>query len=354
MKFKFLSWITEGLMVKKLTQSHITESSVGHAFNVDQDAGIIRGVKILGLNSSNGRRYLREALAKAISMYEGVSVYSDHIKIENRRQPRACEDKYAWLENVKQDADGGLSGDLHYLKSDPKGPKLAESALRRPSLFGLSHDIEGKTYLDNGTLVVEEITKVNSVDVVTDPATTRSLFESEQPLITKTVRQIFEAAYPDKLELMQEMDADMMDMPVDMPMEGEGEPDVNAQLSAAFSAAVMAVVSDTSLDVSAKIAKIKAILKAQDSLTATDAPATEAKLTQEPEEMKLEEVKELLEATVKPLSEQLAALTEAVNKVPAKGAKPLSEGKNLDAPPEKTEYPSDSASVLKQLTTSRR
>src|SRR3989304_858479 len=39
--------------------------------SVDQAAGIIKRVKILGLESDNGRRYTLAALKKAIPLYEG-------------------------------------------------------------------------------------------------------------------------------------------------------------------------------------------------------------------------------------------------------------------------------------------
>ena len=39
---------------------------------VDRANNVIRGVKILGAASRNGREYLPEALAKAASLYEGA------------------------------------------------------------------------------------------------------------------------------------------------------------------------------------------------------------------------------------------------------------------------------------------
>lgn len=39
---------------------------------VDRANNVIRGVKILGAASRNGREYLPEALAKAASLYEGT------------------------------------------------------------------------------------------------------------------------------------------------------------------------------------------------------------------------------------------------------------------------------------------
>lgn len=47
------------------------------AGNVDP-AGIIKGVKILGLVSKNGRRYRPDALKAALPLYENCQVNIDH------------------------------------------------------------------------------------------------------------------------------------------------------------------------------------------------------------------------------------------------------------------------------------
>ena len=50
------------------------------SLRVDREKGIVYGVKIIGLQSpnrtdgSNGRRYLPEALQRAIPLYEGMKV----------------------------------------------------------------------------------------------------------------------------------------------------------------------------------------------------------------------------------------------------------------------------------------
>ena len=53
-------------------------SSQGVAIRVDAAAGVVRGVKILGLTSRNGRSYKPEALAAAIPLYEGAKVNVNH------------------------------------------------------------------------------------------------------------------------------------------------------------------------------------------------------------------------------------------------------------------------------------
>ncbi|MHB1038012.1 MAG: hypothetical protein ACYC0Y_25585 [Pirellulales bacterium] len=146
---------------------------------VDTEAGVIRGVKVIGLKSRNGRRYSAAALAKAVGMYEGIGVNVDHTKPGSG--VRGLRDRIGRLANVTQTGDGGLRGDLHYLKSHPLAGLVVEAATRMPESMGLSHDAEGRTRVENGETVVEEITRVRSVDLVSDPATTKSLFEAMRP-----------------------------------------------------------------------------------------------------------------------------------------------------------------------------
>ncbi len=143
---------------------------------VNRAAGVIKGVKVLGLTSVNRRRYLPEAIRKAMHLYEGASVRANHPK--KPADQRGVEEVFGWLENVEM-RSGGLYADLHVL--NPK-TELAESvfqaAEKNPRLFGLSHNCQGDTETDkDGIEIVHEIHEVRSVDLVADPATTAGLFE---------------------------------------------------------------------------------------------------------------------------------------------------------------------------------
>ena len=54
--------------------------SRGLALRVDRTVGVIRGIKVLGLHSRNGREYSPQALARAVSLYEGAKVNVNHPK----------------------------------------------------------------------------------------------------------------------------------------------------------------------------------------------------------------------------------------------------------------------------------
>jgi len=150
---------------------------LGKPERVDRDKGILYGVKVLGLESQNGRRYTPEAVQRALSMYEGLGVYTNHPK--NPGDVRDVRDRFGWFEGIRRDTDGGLRGNFHLLDpGDPLSVKVMNAAEQKPDLYGFSHNAEGDGYRDaDGTFIVEEITDVRSVDLVTEPATTGGLFE---------------------------------------------------------------------------------------------------------------------------------------------------------------------------------
>ena len=146
--------------------SPITTSS-----RVDRDAGIIRDVLILGQHSANGRTYTSDALIAAAPLYEGVAVYIDH-----QPERRSYRDKIGRLVHV-QYRDGGLRGDLCINPAHPAAPQLMWDAENHPAAVGLSHDATGRTVVRDGHTIVEAIESVRSVDLVAEPATTRTLYE---------------------------------------------------------------------------------------------------------------------------------------------------------------------------------
>ncbi|HEY2838457.1 MAG TPA: hypothetical protein VGJ26_04885, partial [Pirellulales bacterium] len=74
-------------------------TSRGVSLRVDRAAGVIRGVKILGLESQNGRSYLPEALAAAAPLYEGAKVNVNHPK-SFPAAPRDYQDRLGAIHNV--------------------------------------------------------------------------------------------------------------------------------------------------------------------------------------------------------------------------------------------------------------
>ena len=258
---------------------------------VDREAGIIRGVRVLGPTSSNRRIYAPQAITSAKPLYEGIHVNYDHPPKGSPDQERRFGDRAGWLTNVREHA-GGLSGDLNVLKSDPRAEKVFEAAERRPESFGLSHNAEGRITKQDGKNVVEEITRVRSVDLVADPATTRSLFESierengEPPeesgdiKMSKTMKQIADAHHATNKRaaalkrFLEQEGMPMADVPVDAPAA-----DPNAEIAAAFEKAAMSILKKVfvgEMDVDEGCGKIKELLGKKEEVVADAGAAVDA------------------------------------------------------------------------------
>jgi hypothetical protein len=154
--------------------------SRGVSMRVDRPSGVIRGVKVLGLESRNGRSYLPEALADAARLYEDAKVNVNHPK-GNPAGPRDYQDRIGTIRHVTARAGEGLFGDFYFNPKHALAEQLMWDAEHAPENVGFSHNVEARVGRRGDRVVVEAITRVQSVDLVADPATTRGLFESETP-----------------------------------------------------------------------------------------------------------------------------------------------------------------------------
>jgi len=153
----------------------LMEVSYASELVVDRDAGVIRGVKILGRESANGRTYSDQAMREAAILYDGRGVNLDH---DRTGKERKVAEGFGRIDNATVRPDG-VYGDLEFLKSHPAAEQVCEAAERMPEQLGMSHDAEGTVIRQNGRMVVESITSVNFVDMVRKPATNAGLFESQ-------------------------------------------------------------------------------------------------------------------------------------------------------------------------------
>lgn len=163
------------------TQSEVVQEyvhSAGQTLRVDAGRGLLRGVKLLGLRSRNGRRYEENALRQAVGLYEGAKVNVNHPE-RDPLAPRDYRDRLGVVRNVQLNPGEGLFGDLHFNPSHPLAEQLSWDAENAPENVGLSHNVLAKTRSGQSGVVVEAITRVRSVDLVADPATTNGLFEQQ-------------------------------------------------------------------------------------------------------------------------------------------------------------------------------
>lgn len=147
---------------------------------IDTEKGIIRGVKVLGFKSKHGYSYTPDAMKRALPLYEGIRVNMDHpTKTDVDRRSRAYADRFGRIKNARFVEGKGIYGDLHYNKKHRLAEQFEYDAEHAPENVGLSHNAYGDVIRRNGRQVVESIDTVQSVDLVADPATNTSLFESD-------------------------------------------------------------------------------------------------------------------------------------------------------------------------------
>lgn len=152
--------------------------SRGLSLRVDRDGGVLRGVKLIGLESRNGRRYRPAALEQAAPLYEAAKVNVNHPK-GGPLSPRDYQDRLGVIRDVQFRTGEGLFGDLHFNPKHALAEQLSWDAEHNPRNVGFSHNVLARLSREGDATVVEEITRVQSIDLVADPAATAGLFEQQ-------------------------------------------------------------------------------------------------------------------------------------------------------------------------------
>ena len=149
-------------------------SSQGLLLETEADAPVVRGVKVLGTDSKNNREYPKEVMERALKLYDGAPVNIDH---QADGKPRKYEDRFGRIVNPRMESDG-IYADLIYNPQHPLAESFTWWAKHDPKNVGLSHNAQAKTSMTTeGVEVIDEIVRVDSVDLVAEPATTTGLLE---------------------------------------------------------------------------------------------------------------------------------------------------------------------------------
>jgi len=257
------------------------------ADKIDRAAGVIRGVKILGVKSNNkppfNHLYPLETRQKATPLLEGAKVGMNHPAPGTGSRPVQDTLGLGLFRNVHHDLDGSYA-DWHF---NPKH-QLAESifweAENNPNglAFSINGDSQHKRPTDAGT-IVESIDSLDYIDLVSRGATTNGLFEELRKPMKKKLSTLIEElktprpGYSRALREMAEAGIMSPDSSYDEPAPmgaacaAKGPPEMEAMdhetaLKAGFKGAVNAVLDDDSMDMKAKLAKVKEILAAQEKL----------------------------------------------------------------------------------------
>jgi hypothetical protein len=246
------------------TTKRITERVAFTGGKVDRTGAypVIRGALICGASSLNNRRYEAGSFRRP-TLYAGKPAYLNHA------DRRTVEGKVAWCESEGRRADGMPTGDFGVNPKHPYAETLLWLAEHKPDQIGLSHVVDAKTRYEGGVEIVEEVTAVESIDFVADPATTHGMYESQGGRRMKLkeyvdrLARVPTATTATILRGKRLAEADGMGE-LDMPAEAPAE-DADAGITAAFEQAIMSIVRAALADGQDKKAVLKKIGKLLDS-----------------------------------------------------------------------------------------
>jgi len=171
----------------------IVESDTFEAAAEQTTEGVVRGAKLLGLRSRNGRSYDTPGVRKAApGLLIGARIFIDHP--DDPTKPRSYRDAFGVVESCDYVAGKGHFGQIKYNPKHPLAEQFAWDVKNNPSGLGMSVNarvIYAPKKDRNGDEVVESLELVRSLDIVTKPATSVGVFEHEEefPMDLKTLRE---------------------------------------------------------------------------------------------------------------------------------------------------------------------
>lgn len=152
---------------------------------IDEDLNVIKNVAIISKESKNNRIYSDEALNDVIELAEGAKSFADH---PVKGMIRSVKMLIGKLTNAHK-VDGKGYADFEILENHKNW--IFPIAKQMPEVAGMSIIARGKISPEKderGREVVESVSELKSIDLVSEPATTKSLFEIYENLETnKTV-----------------------------------------------------------------------------------------------------------------------------------------------------------------------
>ena len=158
----------------------ILRESVGSKpTKVDWSKGIIYGVKVLAEESRNGFIYPQSTRVKAHRILEGLRVNIDHLKSKNEKDDILFTSWFGKLINVRE-GKAGTFADLKFNVKHLLAESICYAAEELDDTLGMSINGRGLPggRTKDGKIIVGEITRLRSCDVVADPGSTVTLFES--------------------------------------------------------------------------------------------------------------------------------------------------------------------------------
>lgn len=284
----------------------VRESSVGGnaSLTVDTEKGIIRDVLLLREHGNDD--YPRPVRESAIPLLEGKRVYVDHAPIGVVNPERSYRDSLGVLRGVYERGDGLFAREFLYNPEHPMASQVAWDAQNCPESFGFSIFGRAQKRRAGNRKVVESWGHISSCDLVTTPGHGGGIRESKGKAVAKKVSVLIEELRESRpgwsKGLREAADSGVLspDAMMDEP-EATASPSESADhetaLKQGFRAAIIAALDDDSLDMKAKLKKIKEILKAEEKMLGNgssdgDSSASDDAATEESRKQKDANVRE--------------------------------------------------------------
>jgi len=155
---------------RRIIRENVIDTGTGS--RVNRLTNTVTGIKLLGWESANGRFYDPESMRKYVTCYDDCAVNFDHTS------DRRFKERFGWIANAVWREDG-IYGDLSFNPLHSDVETFLWWCENKPNKLGMSHSViaEGEPRED-GVIVITRIIRVESVDIVADPATTKGMFES--------------------------------------------------------------------------------------------------------------------------------------------------------------------------------
>ena len=238
---------------------------------------VVRNVKVLGMQSRNGREYPLAVMAKARDLYEGKPVNLDHPK--PNQEMREFTERFGRITNVRMGKDG-LYADMTYNPAHPLAKAFTWWVQNDPNAVGLSHNATARIERNReGKDQVAEILEVESVDLVADPATTKGLLESLQR-VTERDNPMYGEKDEDKKVDGQTVLEEGPEGMADMLGDGDKAEPAGDDWSQHLGQMILGILGDKAMDHGAKKNKILQALKlVEDEPSEEPAPEAEEEPT---------------------------------------------------------------------------
>jgi hypothetical protein len=147
---------------------------------IDREHCLVRACKFLGTRSANpapnNNDYPRSCREAALALLENSRIYVDHAP--RNGGPRAYSASIGRARDLRE-TGSGVVGNFAYNPHHPLIEQVLWDIENDPAGLGFSIDAIGRCRPGrDGRNVVEQLTHVNSIDLVSKPATTRGVHES--------------------------------------------------------------------------------------------------------------------------------------------------------------------------------